>query len=185
MRLLPPIALGLLLLILAVAACNTRGGPVPPPAAGALRVVTMNVHYILLDAKDDDPWSVAGWQRRRAAMVQVLASLDADLIAFQEMETFQRGNDGSVNLARDDLLAAMPGFALAASGDWRRFPSTQPIFYRKDRLRLLDQGLVLLFRDAGRDLLAHLQWLLPRLRLVGAIRESSDGPAAARAEPAF
>lgn len=142
MRRLAPIAVafGLLLLILAVPACNARGGPVPPKVDGALRVVTMNTHYILMDAEDEDPWSPAGWQRRRDAMAQVLTGLDADLIAFQEMESFKRGDDGSVNLARDDLLALMPPFAPAASGDWRRFPSTQPIFYREDRLRLLDQG---------------------------------------------
>ncbi len=133
-------AIGLLLLVLAVSACNARGGPVPPPADGALRVVTMNAHYILLNADDDDPWSVAGWQQRRGAMVQVLDDLDADLIALQELESFQRGDDGSINLARDDLMAAMPRFGLAASGDWQQFPSTQPILYRRDRLQLLDQG---------------------------------------------
>jgi hypothetical protein len=50
------------------------------------------------------------------------------------------GSDGSLNLARDFLLEGNPEFAAAASGDWREFPSTQPIFYRRDRLRLLDQG---------------------------------------------
>lgn len=134
------LAAGLLLLILLVSACNGRGGDAPARRTDALRVVTMNTHYILLDATEDDPWSVAGWQRRRGAMAEVLTGLDADLIAFQEMESFRSGDDGSVNLARDDLLSAMPDFAAAASGDWRRFPSTQPIFYRSARLRLLDQG---------------------------------------------
>jgi hypothetical protein len=61
-------------------------------------------------------------------------------VAFQEMESFRRGSDGGLNLARDFLLERNPGFAAAASGDWREFPSTQPIFYRRDRLRLIDQG---------------------------------------------
>lgn len=134
------LAAGLFLLVFSVSACNGRDKAVPPPANGALRVVTMNTHYILLDATDDGPWSVAGWQRRRGAMADALTDLDADLIAFQEMESFRRGDDGSVNMARDDLLAAMPEFSLAASGDWRRFPSTQPIFYRTERLRMLEQG---------------------------------------------
>lgn len=131
---------GLLLLILLVSACNGRGGDAAARRDDALRVATMNTHYILLDATGEDPWSVAGWQRRRGAMAEVLIGLDADLIAFQEMESFRRGDDGSVNLARDDLLAVMPDFAMAATGDWRHFPSTQPIFYRSARLRLLDQG---------------------------------------------
>ena len=61
-------------------------------------------------------------------------------MAFQEMESFRGGSDGGVNLARDFLLERNPGYAAAASGDWREFPSTQPIFYRTDRFRLVDQG---------------------------------------------
>lgn len=73
-------------------------------------------------------------------MADVLTILEADLIAFHDMESFRRGDDGLVNMTRDDLLAAMPEFSLAASGDWRQFPSTQPIFYRTDRPRLVEQG---------------------------------------------
>ncbi len=94
----------------------------------------------MLDAHDENPWSVAGWQRRRGVMAQVLGGLDADLIAFRELENFRHGDDGSVSLARDDLMAAPPDFGLTASDDWRRFPSRQPILYHSDRLRLLDQG---------------------------------------------
>lgn len=130
----------LALLAVALMAWNARGGEPPKRVDGALRIVTMNTHYILLDARHDSPWSIQGWHRRRVAMAQVLQDLDADLIAFQEMESFRHGDDGAVNLARDDLQAAMPDFSVAASGDWRQFPSTQPIFYRTDRLRLLDQG---------------------------------------------
>ncbi|MCT4558902.1 MAG: hypothetical protein N4A61_12700 [Pelagimonas sp.] len=45
-----------------------------------------------------------------------------------------------VNLARDWLLDRNPDYGLAATGDWHVFPTRQPIFYRKDRLTLLDQG---------------------------------------------
>ncbi|MFM2355795.1 MAG: hypothetical protein RLZZ528_1531, partial [Pseudomonadota bacterium] len=43
-------------------------------------------------------------------------------------------------LARQFLLEQNPTYAAAAIGDWREFPSTQPIFYRKDRFRVEDQG---------------------------------------------
>lgn len=119
---------------------NSAGTEGPePPEPGALRLATFNVHYIIL-GKATGPWSVGDWERRKGPMDRALKALNADVIAFQEMESFQRGNDGSVNLARDHLLAQNPEYAVAASGDWRDFPSTQPIFYRKTRLQHLDQG---------------------------------------------
>jgi endonuclease/exonuclease/phosphatase family metal-dependent hydrolase len=45
-----------------------------------------------------------------------------------------------VNLARSFLLDRNPGYAAAAVGDWRSFSSTQPVFYRRDRFRVADQG---------------------------------------------
>lgn len=104
-----------------------------------IQLASFNVHYILLD-KPDGAWSVQDWERRRPAMTQAVINLGADIIAFQEMESFRRGDEGSVNLARDALLDAMPSYAAAAKGDPATFPTTQPIFYRKDRLKLLDQG---------------------------------------------
>ena len=41
---------------------------------------------------------------------------------------------------RDHLLDRLPDFAAAAAGPWRDFPATQPIFYRRDRLRPRDAG---------------------------------------------
>ena len=73
-------------------------------------------------------------------MARAVAALDADIIAFQEMETFRGGNDDADNLARAWLLEQVPGYAAAAIGDWRSFPSTQPIFYRPEKLELRDQG---------------------------------------------
>lgn len=130
----------ILLLLAGAQVSNSRSDPLPAPVEGALRVVTLNTHYIAFAAEDADPWSVSGWQRRRGAMAQVLQNLDADIIAFQEMETFVRGDDGTRNIARDDLLQALPELSSAATGDWRSFPSTQPIFFRRDRLEVTDQG---------------------------------------------
>lgn len=113
--------------------------PLPPRDDALLRVATHNVHYIWL-GRETGPWSRGDWMARRTALDAAFKALDADIVAFQEMESFARGADGSVNLARDYLLAQNPGYRVAASGDWRAFPSTQPIFYRPDRLRLTDQG---------------------------------------------
>ncbi len=117
----------------------SRAGGVPAPASDAVRVATHNVHYIIL-GQTEGRWSEADWQTRRYALDQSFKALGADIVAFQEMESWSRGSDGSVNLARDWLLDQNPGFAAAASGDWRQFPSTQPILYRTAALTLEDQG---------------------------------------------
>ncbi len=114
--------------------------PVPPPKSdNALRIASHNVHFIRLD-RADGPWSGANWDRRKGALVATFKALDADIVAFQEMVTITDGPDRSLNLARDALLAQNPTYGIAASGDWRVFPTRQPIFYRKDRFKLLDQG---------------------------------------------
>ena len=141
-RILSALLLGSLALVLIACGLHVaHSGNAPAPArqAGSLRLASYNVHYIMLDDAGG-PWSVAGWEARKSALDTVFKALDADIIAFQEMESFRRGDDGSVNLARDYLLAGNPGYRAAASGDWHVFPSTQPILYRKDRFDLLDQG---------------------------------------------
>ena len=136
--------LAAVVLIVALVACglhvSNSGQVAPPPQPeGTLRVATHNVHYISLrDA--EGPWSVGDWDRRKAAMDAAFEAVGADIVAFQEMESFAGGDDGTVNLARAYLLERNPEFAAAAVGDWREFPSTQPIFYRRERFRVLDQG---------------------------------------------
>ncbi|MCI5111892.1 MAG: endonuclease [Marivita sp.] len=112
---------------------------VAPPDGDALRIASYNVHYIWLD-RETGPWSVGDWDRRKEPLNKAFRALQADVVAFQEMESFQRGDDGSVNLARDYLIGQNPGYGVAATGDWRTFPTTQPIFYLKDRLQPVDQG---------------------------------------------
>lgn len=118
---------------------NSGSAALPQRAAEALRLATYNVHYIWL-GRETGPWSVDDWERRKGPLDLAFKALDADLVAFQEMESFARGSDGSVNLTLDWLLANNPDYAAAAVGDWREFPSTQPILYRPDRLQVLDQG---------------------------------------------
>lgn len=130
------------LLVLLVACQHVRhsdSAALPPRPEGALRLATWNVHYILL-IRPQGRWGLSGWEERKDPMDRTFRALDADIVAFQEMESFSRGSDGSVNLARDWLLGNNAGYAAAASGDWRSFPSTQPIFYRAARFDLLDQG---------------------------------------------
>lgn len=112
---------------------------VAPPQGDALRIASYNVHYIWLD-RETGAWSVGDWERRKGPLDSAFKALNADVVAFQEMESFQRGDDGSVNLARDHLLAGNPDYGVAATGDWRTFPTTQPLLYLKERLQPIDQG---------------------------------------------
>lgn len=111
-------------------------GPVPD---GALRLATHNVHYILLN-EERGRWSVGHWEERRGALDLAFKALEADVVAFQEMESFAGGSESEVNLALDWLLERNGGYAAAAVGDPSEFPSTQPILYRRARLDMLDQG---------------------------------------------
>ncbi|MEM7252719.1 MAG: endonuclease/exonuclease/phosphatase family protein [Pseudomonadota bacterium] len=129
-------------LSLILAGCGATQSTPPltsPTDPTVLRIASHNVHYIML-GKETGRWSVGDWHRRKRAVDMAFKAIAPDIIAFQEMESFRSGSDGSVNLARDFLLEENPDYAAAANGDWRTFPSTQPIFYRTDRLTLLDQG---------------------------------------------
>ncbi|MEM1079068.1 MAG: endonuclease [Pseudomonadota bacterium] len=132
------------LMVLALAACaqvwrHSGSDSLTAAPDGALRLASYNVHYIVL-SQAEGPWSVADWDRRKGPLDAAFKTLDADLVAFQEMESFQRGSDGSVNLARDWLLARNPDYAATHHGDWRVTPQTQPIFYRINRLEVLEEG---------------------------------------------
>jgi endonuclease/exonuclease/phosphatase family metal-dependent hydrolase len=138
-RLLAGLFGALLLVACGLHIAQSGGGEVPARPEGTLRLATLNVHYILA-GRETGPWSVGDWEERREALDAAFKAIDADIFLFQEMETFEGGDDDTVNLARDFLLARNPGHRAAAVGDWRRFPSTQPVFYRPDRLRVVDQG---------------------------------------------
>jgi endonuclease/exonuclease/phosphatase family metal-dependent hydrolase len=73
-------------------------------------------------------------------MALAFDDIGADVIGFQEMESFARGSGGQTNLKLDWLLLNNPDFAAAAVGVPNVFPSTRPILYRTARLALLDQG---------------------------------------------
>ncbi|MDU8912041.1 endonuclease/exonuclease/phosphatase family protein [Aestuariicoccus sp. MJ-SS9] len=139
LRLMGALLLSLPLLTCALHVTHSGGADIPDRPDGALRVASHNVHYILLRQETGD-WSVTDWHRRKGALDAAFKAIDADIVAFQEMESFAGGSVSPRNLALDFLLAQNPGYGAAAQGDPRRFPSTQPIFYRKAALRPVDQG---------------------------------------------
>jgi endonuclease/exonuclease/phosphatase family metal-dependent hydrolase len=136
--------LGALLMTLLLLACgahivNSGEETLPPKPEGALRLATLNVHYIVQSGADG-PWSERGWDGRKVAMQAAVAGIGADILALQESETFPATNRDGTNLTLDYLLEQNPGYAAAATGDPADFPSTQPILYRTDRPTLEDQG---------------------------------------------
>jgi len=68
------------------------------------------------------------------------AQTTGSIVAFQEMESFGGGNDDTNNLARLWLTTNNPEYSVAAIGPWQSFPSTQPVFYLRDRFKVLEQG---------------------------------------------
>lgn len=113
--------------------------PLAPKAGNAMRLATWNVHYIIY-TQAEGRWGISGWEARKTPMDTTFKALEADIVAFQEMETFFRGSEEGVNLTRAWLLQNNPAYGAAAIGDWRSFPSTQPILYRRARFEILDQG---------------------------------------------
>ena len=73
-------------------------------AKGTLRLATYNVHYIIL-GQDTGPWPRGDWERRKGPMALAFHDMNADVIGFQEMESFARGSEGEINLTLDWLLA--------------------------------------------------------------------------------
>lgn len=138
------IALSFFALISLVVGCvqvtnGSGSASLTAPAQDTLRVATYNVHYIVTTRKTG-AWSLGDWDRRKGPLDLAFKKMNADVIGFQEMESFSGGSVSSLNLKLDWLLENNPDFAAAAVGNPEEFPSTQPILYRKSRLKLLDQG---------------------------------------------
>lgn len=132
------------LALLALVACaqiyrNSGSEPLPAQDPVSLRVASYNVHYISL-RQETGPWSVGDWERRKGPLDEAFKYLEADFVAFQEMESHAGRSESQQNLTLDWLLANNPDYAAAAVGDVSAFPSTQPILYRTDRLTRTDQG---------------------------------------------
>lgn len=141
----PPIPIArravLALALLVVAACAAPSPPAMPPApdAGAIRAASWNLHYIDATAAPDPSWTDSAWRARRGALEHAARTLDADLLALQEVEV----HDGDRSL--DDprlgwLLAALPGHRAAAVRFDGGVTPGQPILYRASEFAVLDEG---------------------------------------------
>lgn len=113
--------------------------PIPEAPPDTFRIATYNVHYII-DRPGDGRWSLGGWEDRKEPLAVAVGALEADVIGFQEMETFGGESVAERNLALDWLLAEHPQYSAGAVGDPTEFPSTQPILFRSKRFTLRDQG---------------------------------------------
>lgn len=115
-----------------------------PESRYELVVGSFNIHYTT-------PWQKKMvWEQRRDAAVESLRRGDADIIGFQEMETFVGGHWNEENEQLDWILSHFPEYEATAVGDPRIYPSTQPILYRKSRFRALDQGFFFFSPDPDR-----------------------------------
>ena len=102
--------------------------------ANKIRLTTFNIHYTSPRQKK------LAWGNRREAVKEAIADLDADIIAFQEMETFAGGSFNTENEQLDWVLEHFPEYSVGAYGDAAIYPNTQPIIYRSERFSQKSQG---------------------------------------------
>ncbi|MFP4549981.1 MAG: endonuclease/exonuclease/phosphatase family protein [Spirochaetales bacterium] len=139
--------LGALAVALLLGGCSSTS---PYDNEGDFTIASFNIHYLAVGR------DVMPWDERKDAVRDVLEELDADLIAFQEMETFGGGQMSTENIQLDFLLEALPHYEAAAVGDPERYPSTQPILYRADRFVAVEQGFF--FFSSTPDVIYSRPW---------------------------
>ncbi|KZY48436.1 hypothetical protein A3731_27915, partial [Roseovarius sp. HI0049] len=135
-------ALGLIWLAGCAGAPEQVAGAVPGGAD--FRIATYNVHYLDLAAEAGEEWGLSDWQARRGPVVAQVRQIGADIVAFQELET--RGQGAGADVWEAWLLGALPEYRVAASDFGRGVAVGQPIFYRPEVFRLLDDGFAFFSR---------------------------------------
>ena len=115
-----------------------------------LHIASFNIHYIVPDDKNDD------WDERKHAVTHVLKHIDADIVAFQETETFDGGHYSKRNLQLDWIHSSTTGYKNAAAGDPEVFPNTQPIIYKANKYTVVDHGFF--FFSETPDKIYSKQW---------------------------
>jgi len=127
--------LGLICAILSNCA-TVNSADAPPRLKTDLRTASFNIHYLHLTDEEIKNWTV-----RKPAVTAMITDIDTDILAFQEMESYGRGQGKNQNVQLDFVLQRHPDYAAAAySEEAYQYPITQPIIYRKDRFEVLDQG---------------------------------------------
>ncbi len=99
-----------------------------------IRISSFNIHYTAAGQKKLD------WDGRKEAVTEAIRELDADIIAFQEMETFAGGSFNTENKQLDWVLKHFPQYSAGAYGKAAEYPNTQPILYNKDRFKEQSKG---------------------------------------------
>lgn len=148
--------LGLLLLLLTALPLAAANSPDPPP----LRVVSFNVR---LPAESDGP---DRWEARKDLFVDTVRRLDPDVMGTQELWQIQG----------DYIVRHLPQYAWfgrdrrGGHGD-----EHMGVFYRKDRLRLVESGDFWLSDTPG--VVASISWnnLFPRMVTWALFERVADG----------
>ncbi len=115
-----------------------------------LYIASFNIHYITPNREDD------GWTERKQAVIRVLKDINADVIAFQEMETFVGGHFSPRNLQLEWIQSNISSYKVAAYDKPEIYPNTQPILYRGDKYSMQEQGFF--FFSPTPDTIYSRQW---------------------------
>lgn len=106
-----------------------------------VRVASFNIRFLDLTPRAiDGPRGMAAWESRRQGVLAALRHIDADIVAFQEMETWSGAPQAGPPVQREWLQASMPGLDLAAHSGRDGRESGQPIFFRRSRFALHSDG---------------------------------------------
>lgn len=112
-----------------------------PPLAPALRVASFNIRYLDLTRRGQfGGRSLEDWQSRRHVVLTVLRAVNADILAFQEMESWDGIPQNGAPVQRVWLTRQMQDYGNISGTSTDGRESSQPIFFRRDRFTALDGG---------------------------------------------
>lgn len=119
-------ALGLAILVTVGCSAAMRTGREAPPATEPLRVMSFNIRY------DNPGDGINAWPNRKDWVASLIRFHGADVVGVQEALRRQLG----------DLDVRLPGWGRVGVGrtDGREAGEFSPIYYRNDRLELLENG---------------------------------------------
>ena len=130
--------LALLAVMVLVGCADTPPMDRTRPEIADFRIATYNVHYLDLTVEERDEWGLADWKARRDPLIRLVRAMDADIVAFQEVETYGTSAPGR-QVWLNWLRQASPQYQVA-SGQGTGAAVGQPIFFRPDKFVLLADG---------------------------------------------